>query len=281
MPEGPHLPHLTLCADDYGLSEGVNRGICRLVRQGRLNAVSCMAGAPALDPAALMDAVAAAPIPVAIGLHLTLTEYAPLGPMPRLAPDDALPGIGRVLMTAFRGGLDAVEVGAEIDRQYRRFEEVFGARPTFLDGHQHVHLVPCMRNSVVALAAAQPAGFLVRSCRVPWSHQLRLTDLRASFLSALDRPLSRRLRLEGVAANIAFYGVNRFVPGMDFGALMRRWLGLAAAQQEPALIMCHPGEAAPPGTWPDPIALRRPEELAYLTNDDFPADLAAAGFTLG
>ena len=33
---------LTLCADDYGLAPGVNDGICQLVKNGRINAVSCM-----------------------------------------------------------------------------------------------------------------------------------------------------------------------------------------------------------------------------------------------
>ncbi len=38
---------LTLCADDYGISEGVNRAIRDLIAQGRLNATSVMVVTPA------------------------------------------------------------------------------------------------------------------------------------------------------------------------------------------------------------------------------------------
>ena len=40
-----------LCADDYGISPGVSKGIRDLVAQGRLNATSVMVVAPSFDRA--------------------------------------------------------------------------------------------------------------------------------------------------------------------------------------------------------------------------------------
>lgn len=37
-----------LCADDYGLSDGVNRAIRDLIERGRLNATSVMMVTPAI-----------------------------------------------------------------------------------------------------------------------------------------------------------------------------------------------------------------------------------------
>jgi chitin disaccharide deacetylase len=37
-----------LCADDYGISPGVNRGIRELIERGRLNATSVMVVGPAI-----------------------------------------------------------------------------------------------------------------------------------------------------------------------------------------------------------------------------------------
>ncbi|MDR3497477.1 MAG: ChbG/HpnK family deacetylase, partial [Ancalomicrobiaceae bacterium] len=44
----PELTILQLCADDFGLSEGIDRGILALIADGRLSATSCMVAGPAL-----------------------------------------------------------------------------------------------------------------------------------------------------------------------------------------------------------------------------------------
>src|SRR6266704_6378516 len=70
-----------LCADDYGLSPGVNRAIRDLIERGRLNATSVMTVGPAIgrdEVRALQDSAAGSPR-CAIGLHATLT--APFRPL--------------------------------------------------------------------------------------------------------------------------------------------------------------------------------------------------------
>src|ERR1035438_1783101 len=77
----PLVRRIWLCADDYGLSPGVNRGIRDLIERGRLNATSVMVVGPAIgrdEISALQDAVANSPR-CAIGLHVTLT--APFRPL--------------------------------------------------------------------------------------------------------------------------------------------------------------------------------------------------------
>src|SRR6202451_153774 len=70
-----------LCADDYGLSPGVNRAIRDLIARGRLNATSVMMVGPAIgrDEVSALQAVAAKSPRCAIGLHATLT--APFRPL--------------------------------------------------------------------------------------------------------------------------------------------------------------------------------------------------------
>ena len=43
------LRRIWLCADDYGISPGVNRAIRDLIERGRLNATSVMMVGPAID----------------------------------------------------------------------------------------------------------------------------------------------------------------------------------------------------------------------------------------
>src|SRR5881397_1256536 len=70
-----------LCADDYGLSPGVNRAIRDLIERGRLNATSVMVVGPAIgrDEVAALQAAVADSARCAIGLHATLT--APFTPL--------------------------------------------------------------------------------------------------------------------------------------------------------------------------------------------------------
>src|SRR3954468_2745444 len=75
------LRRIWLCADDYGLADGVNRAIRELISRGRLNATSVMVVGPSIgraEVAALQDVAANSPR-CAIGLHATLT--APFGPL--------------------------------------------------------------------------------------------------------------------------------------------------------------------------------------------------------
>jgi len=70
-----------LCADDYGLSPGVNRAIRDLIERGRLNATSVMVVGPAIgrDEVSALQAAAANSPRCSIGLHATLT--APFRPL--------------------------------------------------------------------------------------------------------------------------------------------------------------------------------------------------------
>ena len=76
-------------ADDFGLTGPVSRAILTLGEAGRLSGAGAMTGLPAFAPHARAFADLAGTMD--IGLHVTLTLGAPLGPMPVLAPGGVLP----------------------------------------------------------------------------------------------------------------------------------------------------------------------------------------------
>ncbi len=81
MNDAAPLRRIWLCADDYGLSPGVNRAIRDLIERGRLNATSVMVVGPAIgrDEVSALQAAAANSPRCSIGLHATLT--APFRPL--------------------------------------------------------------------------------------------------------------------------------------------------------------------------------------------------------
>ncbi|MEI7609369.1 MAG: ChbG/HpnK family deacetylase, partial [Rhodospirillaceae bacterium] len=131
---------VVIAADDYALAPGVSRAIIELIKQGRVSATGCMTVSPFWKEHA--EWLRPWRGHADIGLHITLTDHAALGPMPRLAPGGRLPDLKTLLRLALTGGLDMPEIALEVQRQVDAFTRRFGQPPAYLDGHQHVHLLP-------------------------------------------------------------------------------------------------------------------------------------------
>lgn len=283
-PSGQPGPRaMLLCADDYALSEGVSEGIVRLAEAGRLSAVSCMTISP-LWPALAPQLKAIEPA-CDVGLHLTLTDQIPLAPLPRIAADGRLPRHSRLMALAASGRLGAAgpaaEIAAEFERQWQAFEAAFGRPPDFVDGHQHVHLLPGIRDVLCARLARLPAADrpYLRLCWEPPAAILRrgVAVSKALLLAAMSRPLRRLSGRLGLATNDSFRGVHGFAPATPFAPLMRRFL--AGAGERP-LVMCHPGFVDARLRSLDPVTDQRRVEYDYLASDRFADDLAATGLRL-
>lgn len=268
---------LTLCADDYALNPAVSRAILQLAEAGRLSAISCMSGSAHWpEHAAWLKPLVGK---VDIGVHLTLTELAPLGPMPLLAPDGKLPPLNRVLRRGLLHTLPRQEIGAELERQVQRFSAELGVAPDFIDGHQHVHLLPGVRESVLALwhRYLRPQNGYLRSCAEPFASIRRrgIQPLKALIISGLSQSLTRTARHKGIACNDSFRGVHDFSGQSEPQPLFQRFLHGGG---ERPLVMCHPGLKSDDAS--DPLQRWRPREFAYLSSEAFAADLAAAGYRL-
>ncbi len=154
LPAAPQPRPFWLCADDYGIAPGVNTAIRDLIMRGRLNATSVMTAAPAFDrsEAAALDILNSGERRVAIGLHVTLpapfkplsTNYGPL------RDGEFLP-LQAMMLSAFLGRLKRDRLAMEIATQLKAFVVAFGRVPDFVDGHQHVHLLPQVREAFLTV----------------------------------------------------------------------------------------------------------------------------------
>jgi predicted glycoside hydrolase/deacetylase ChbG (UPF0249 family) len=269
-----------LCADDYGLSAGVNRGIRDLIERGRLNATSVMVVGPAIDRGEIsaLQAAAAGSPRCAIGLHVTLT--APFRPLTmHFQPLDGgmfLP-FPKLLRAGLSRRLDPEIIHAEMVVQLSAFAEMFGRMPDFVDGHQHAQLFPGVRDAfLTAVKQAAPAAWVRQGGR----HQplvRRLGAPKALVLDVLSAQFRRRALQAEIAFNPGFAGAYDFSRRPDFGALMRQFLdGLP----EHGLIMCHPGFVDDTLVGLDPFTIQREHEHAFLGGEHFPDLLAANKVTL-
>jgi predicted glycoside hydrolase/deacetylase ChbG (UPF0249 family) len=269
-----------LCADDYGLAEGVNRAIRELIGRGRLNATSVMVVGPAIgrDEVKALQEVAAKSPRCAIGLHATLT--APFRPLTmHFRPTDGgmFPAFPKLLRAGLLRRLDVEMIYGELMVQLATFKDLFDRAPDFVDGHQHAQLFPQARDAFLrAVKEAAPGAWVRQGGRLQPLAK-RLGAPKALVLDVLSSQFRKRAMRAGLAFNPAFAGAYDFSTEPDFGALMRQFLdGLP----EDGLVMCHPGFVDETLASLDPLTTQREAEHAFLAGDRFPPLLAANNVTL-
>lgn len=267
-----------LCADDYGLSEAVSRGLLEVAAAGRISAASAMASLPDWGRAA-REWTAARP-PVDLGLHVTLTVGAPLGPMPRLAPGGEFPGLGALVAASLARRLPLAEIEAEIGRQIDAFCEAAGAPPTHVDGHQHVHALPGVRKALFsALAQRKLSNVPLRdSSDAPGRiARRRAFSAKAMKVNALAVGFRRAAQGAGHALNQGFAGYSDFAAGRYDSTQFGTYLVAPGPRH---LIMCHPGRVDDALRRLDPVTESRERELAFFLSSDFESLLAEKGVRL-
>ena len=280
MTDAAPLRRIWLCADDYGLSPGVNRAIRDLIERGRLNATSAMVVGPAIgrDEVSLLQAAVANSPRCAIGLHVTLT--APFRPLTmHFQPLDGgmFLSFPKLLRAGLLRQLDPEIIHAELMVQLAAFNELFGRAPDFVDGHQHAQLFPVVRDAFLSAVKEAAPNAWVRQGGRDTPLVRRLGTPKALFLDILSAQFRRRALRANIAFNPGFAGAYDFSRRLDFGVLMRQFLdGLP----EGGLIMCHPGFVDETLVSLDPLTVQREHEHAFLGGEHFPDLLAAKKVTL-
>lgn len=275
----PTQRRIWLCADDYGISPGVNAGIRELIARGRLNAVSVMTAAPHLDANEVraLDKLNSDGKRAALGLHVTLT--APFEPLSMgfapLLNGQFLP-FKTVMRLATLRRLNGEKLAREVTGQVQSFVAAFGRPPDFIDGHQHVQLFPQVRDTVLKAAAERAPGAWVRQCGRTRSAR-RLRGRKELLLDILSVGFRRKARRAGVATNPAFAGAYNFESTLAFAAIFPRFL---AGLPDGGLIMCHPGFVDAELKRLDSLTDQRAKEFAYFNSDEFPRTLAEHGVAL-
>lgn len=232
---------LIVNADDFGISEAVNRGIVEAHVRGIVTSTSIMATAPKFEHA--VELARQRPS-LAVGVHLVLTEQRPLigaaAAASLVRPDGTFElHLKQLLKKRLRGLVAMSEVRSELDAQIRRVRSA-GITINHLDGHQHVHVLPGISRVVAELAAAHgisavryPAervrGYMLRSVK----HAPRVIEQAALNMFCAASPLARLRRSDEF---VGFYFGGR----LDEANLETVISGLPT--RGTVELMCHPGD---------------------------------------
>ena len=249
------MPRLILCADDFALSPAISDTIAGLAAAGRINAISCMAVMPGWrqDSAFLRSL----PRSISVGLHLTLTEEAPLVSTPALAPHGRMLGIDALTALTMQGRIPLNAVATEIRAQFERFAEMTGRPPDFVDGHQHAHVLPGIRGLVIAATRRHAPNAWLRDCTDRLAGILaRPFKGKALASAAYSTGFAKAASAAGLDCNQGFAGHYGFA-----GNYARIFPHFLKSPGDAHLVMCHPGAGI---SADDTIALARHGEAAAL-----------------
>jgi predicted glycoside hydrolase/deacetylase ChbG (UPF0249 family) len=242
---------LIVNADDFGLTDGVNRAILETHVGGIVTSATLMANGAAFDAA--VQRARAAPA-LSIGCHVALVDAAPVSAPGAvdtlLAIRSAEPGnfhsrLPAVAARALLGGFDPDQLVEEITAQIRAVQSA-GITVTHLDTHKHTHVfpeilrallraaricgVPAIRNPFVPTAAVRATQFAGQP-RL-WK---RYGQVRA--LRSFARQFREKVRRAGLVAPDGIVGVVE--TGSVSSSLLRQMLtNLPDGTWE---LICHPG----------------------------------------
>ena len=201
-----------LHADDLGLGAEVDHAIFDLVESGRLDGASLLVNGPTAQRA--IETWRQLPNPPALFLHLCLTEG------PRDSTNVDLPtSFGRLLLASWlpwqRRRLKP-QIRRSLRQQISRYKQITGTNEIHLDGHQHVHLIPMVLDTVLGLAQTEQVTW-IRTTAEPLPTDLPLNlwwacvrqggALKWLVLQCLTRLARPKLRNANVVTNRSFAGV--------------------------------------------------------------------------
>jgi len=244
----PSTRRLIVNADDLGLSQAINGAIARAHIHGVLSSASLVANGLAFEDAV---SVSRANPKLDVGVHLTLVEERPLlsaSEIPSLVDsegrfhDNARRFVGRFLS----GRIRLREVRKELEAQLSRIRDS-GIRPTHLDGHQHLHVLPGLFPIVAELACRHSIPVVRRPVE-------RLIP-RAMFGRVSPWRTAEQLVLGALAAQVTREAAEVRHPdawiGFTFGGRLNRanlrWLLEHSVWSGTCELMCHPGLPDPEG----------------------------------
>ncbi|UJF24435.1 ChbG/HpnK family deacetylase [Suttonella sp. R2A3] len=243
------IKRVIINVDDLGLSPAVNRAVIDLAEGGIVRSTSLMSLGALSD--AERQALRAARVD--IGLHLDFTG---------LLTEKC--SLKQLIRDAWLRRLPVAFLEQSINEQLDGFERLVDDAPRFIDGHQHVHQFPGIREALFAVLAHR---YPKNNIALRHTKPITGAGVKAHIIHGLGGPaIQRYSQTHGIEHNSVFAGVYDFQGDeLRLEALWRHWLGKMPACG--GLIMCHPAVAD--NSWHDEIRVAREREYAWLTSDRF------------
>ncbi len=216
-------------ADDFGLCAEITTGIIKAHTEGIVTATSIVAnGRYFKEGVALLKNTG-----LDAGVHLTLVgEEKPIsGPISGLMDDEGyfLASYREAAVRIVSGRFDSAALKKELFDQVGRIRDC-GIKPTHLDSHQHLHLLPAVRKIACEIAKK----FNIRWIRLPSANIAGVQEVGVNLLSRALKSGAKKQKLRFTDSFLGF---------RERGNMNEERLSLLLQRLKPGLteLMVHPG----------------------------------------
>lgn len=185
-------PRLIINADDFGLTEGINRAIASLHSAGVLTSATLMATGAAFGDAVQ---IARQNPSLGVGCHVVLTDGVPASDpakIPSLIGPDGhsfRPSLLSFVQALLRGHIRESDIEREAEAQIDRLQRA-GIAVTHVDTHKHTHLFPQVGRPLLNVLAR--AG--IRAIRNPFEPAFTQRLPHAGFKRRMQIRILNRFR---------------------------------------------------------------------------------------
>jgi predicted glycoside hydrolase/deacetylase ChbG (UPF0249 family) len=216
---------LIITADDFGLGSGVNRAVADAFAANTLSSASLMTTAPGFEEAVNITRDSPG---LDIGLHFVLAWGKPLSlasDIPSLLDRSGgfLPRY-QLLVRGITGRLRHSDIARELEAQLSMLHDA-NIKPSFINGDQHVHILPIVRDVVVEAASRYGLALRIPAEQRIWRFGgARFMDwpksigrlLVKSALGVLNRGFAHRCSNMNIPSNDQFMSPFGVFPAADF-----------------------------------------------------------------
>lgn len=260
---------LIITADDFGYSKQRDAGILSAFHRKSITRASLLVDGENARQAALLAKLHGIPL----GLHFNITEGYPAPPVtsdiclgerrPRSSLVDASTGAfydkAEMFKRARRGVIAYADVSEELRRQcalFKRYTQ--GDNPLYIDGHQHVHVLPTVAEAVATVAVETRLPYELELAGCTWIQPPQ----RMKFYDEVTRLASRAALTtyarRGTRYPDAFVGLSTMGLDMAHGHLVKALQLAFTAESTHAAHATHATAAA------DTTASRTVELMTHI-----------------
>lgn len=266
------MKRIIICADDYGQNSAISQAIVGLLKENRLSATSCLVTSSEWQTHAKW--LEPFKEKADIGLHFNLTE----GPLLTTLNQTATP-LTKLILQANLRQLQKKDIINELNAQLDLFTEALGQMPHYIDGHQHIHQFPVIRDALFEVyeQRLRPKKTYLRCT---YNHGSLFNFHQVAYLKQLIIQLCGGLHFKqelikrNIPHNTTFAGIYAFEHADHYPELFSCFLDQTL---DGGMIMTHPGLS---GSENDIINSARLCEYNYFHEQQFLNTLTEKNITI-
>ena len=260
--------HISICADDFGITNKVDKAIIELILNKRVTETSCMVLTQNFKKSS--KELKKILVNFGKGIHITFTDFNSLTSPKGITKNGKFLSLQSLFLEILKNNISRYEVYNEVESQIDFFEQTMDCKPDFIDGHHHIHQLPVIRDVILEVLKNRYKN------DIPWirnTHEKKIKIFKRNvslfktfLLSYYGKRLKKIAIKNNFKTNNGFSGIYNFSENTNYKELFKKFL---LSVNNNHLLMVHPGESDENLEKIDTVTSTRNLEKYFLNSSEF------------